>query len=76
MAKINVHTFCCIIQAFLETIDIFNQKNETFKTAFKDAEENVSLSVAARPFTFALHSFTIHKTSRHVMELCGASRES
>ncbi|XP_061106808.1 FYVE, RhoGEF and PH domain-containing protein 4a isoform X1 [Conger conger] len=34
------------IKAFQVTIDIFHQKNETFKTATKDTEESVSLSTA------------------------------
>lgn len=40
----HVFDFCFAHQAFQETIEIFQQKNESFKNALKDVEE-VSVSV-------------------------------
>ena len=37
----------CVLQAFRKTIEIFQQKNESFKNALKDVEE-VSVSVPSQ----------------------------
>lgn len=44
--------FDVLVQAFQETIEIFQQKNESFKNALKDVEE-VSASVTPQFFPFA-----------------------
>lgn len=43
-------TCLCGLQAFQETIEIFHQKNETFKSASKDVEE-VSVSATTMNMT-------------------------
>lgn len=45
------------LQAFQETIEIFQQKNESFKNALKEVGE-VSVSVATRSFCSVRFSFT------------------
>lgn len=70
--------FNVLVQAFQETIEIFQQKNESFKNALKEVEE-VSASVAPQFFPLqpipSLHSLTLRTyiylpTERRAGEAC------
>lgn len=40
--------FECVLKAFQETIAVFQQKNETFKTASREVGDEVSVSAVVK----------------------------
>lgn len=55
------------LQAFQETIEIFQQKNESFKNALKDVEE---VSVSVTPELYARSSSVDIFLQRHTEYMC------